>query len=75
LPDATSSHDLLTPVSPDQIEMACERCCVQPPQFGCSAEFVELALVIMQENNLMIPTSTEEAIILYTRLIEEIENI
>lgn len=75
LPDATSSRDLLTPVSPDQIEIARERCCVQPPQFGCSAEFVELALFIMQENNLMIPTSTEEAIILYTRLIEEIENI
>ena len=71
---ATTSRDLLTPVGADEIEIARECCCVQPTQFGCSAEFAELALFIMQENNLKMPTSPEEAIILYTRLIEEIEN-
>ena len=59
LPDATTSRDLITPVAPDEIEIARDRCCVQPPQFGCSAEFSELALFIMQEKNLDMPTSAE----------------
>ncbi len=75
LPDGTASRDFLTPVGPAEIETACEQCCAQPPQFGCSVEFAELTLFIMQEKNLMLPTTTEEAIILYTRLVEEIENI
>jgi hypothetical protein len=75
LPDGTASRDFLTPVGQAEIEIARERCCAQPPQFGCSAEFAELALFIMQEKNLMMPSTTEEAIILYTRLVEEIENI
>ena len=72
LPEATTSRDLLTPVGADEIETSLGRCCVQPAQFGCSAEFADLALFIMQENNLTMPTSPGEAIILYTRLIEEI---
>ena len=75
LPEATSSRDLLTPVAPDEIEIAHDRCCVQPTQFGCSTEFSELALFIMQEKNLAMPNSTEEAITLYTKLIELIEEI
>lgn len=75
LPDVTASRDLLTAVSPDDIEIARERCCMNAPQFGCSAEFAELALFIMQEKNLTMPSSKEDAIILYTTLVNEIENI
>ncbi|CAB4017000.1 Hypothetical predicted protein [Paramuricea clavata] len=67
-------RDLITPVSED-IEIAQRRCCVQTPEHGCSEEFVELASIIMLEKHLEMPTNSEDAVILYSTIVEEIAQI
>ena len=69
------ARDLITPVSEEDIEIALQRCCVQTPEHGCSEEFVELASIIMLEKHLEMPTNSEEAVILYSTIVEEIGQI
>ena len=43
-----------------------------PSQFCCSDEFSELALLIMEDLNLLIPISFKDAENVYFKLVEEI---
>ena len=69
------ARDLITPVHEVDIEIAQQRCCLQTPEHGCSMEFVELALTIMLEKRLEMPTNSDEGVILYSTIVEEIEEI
>ena len=42
---------------------------------GCADEFCELASIIMQEKNLEMPKTAEDAVILYSVLIDEIQTL
>ena len=42
---------------------------------GCSAEFLELSRIIMQEKNLTVPKHAADAKTLYITLIQEIEKL
>ena len=48
--------------------------CETPSLFGCSAEFLELSRIIMQEKNLRVPRNAD-AKTLYVTLIQEIEKL
>ena len=49
--------------------------CETPSLFGCSAEFLELSRIIMQEKNLTVPENAADAKTLYITLIQEIEKL
>ena len=49
--------------------------CMTPLILGRSEDFVDLATLIMQENEKTVPESVIEAINLYELLLQEIENI
>ena len=49
--------------------------CETSSQFGCSAEFLELSRIIMQEKNLTVPKHAADAKTLYITLIQEIEKL
>ena len=46
-----------------------------PSQLSCSDEFSELALVIMEDLNLQIPSSFKKAENLYLKLVEKIRKL
>ena len=35
--------------------------CQEPSSFGCSIEFLNFAALVMQQNNMQLPTTTSEA--------------
>lgn len=41
-----------------------------PLPFGCLREFTDVFLLLMQENNLVMPNNVEEAEDLYVRLVQ-----
>ena len=47
--------------------------CETPSLFGCSAEFLELLRIIMQEKNLAVPKTAADAKTLYVTFIEKIK--
>ena len=49
--------------------------CETPSLFGCSAEFLELSRIIMQEKNLTVLENAGNAKTLYITLIQEIEKL
>ena len=49
--------------------------CETPSLFGCSADFLKLSRIIMQEKNLTVPKNAADAKTLYITLIQEIENL
>ena len=49
--------------------------CETPSRFGCSAEFLELSRILMQEKNLTVPENAADAKTLYITLIQEIEKL
>ena len=49
--------------------------CETPSLFGCSADFLELSRIIMQEKNLTVPKNAADAKTLYITLIQEIEKL
>ena len=75
LPEANDARNYLKPVCIKDIEIAEERCCKQPPPNGCDDNFTELAIILMEENNLTMPTTPDEANVLYSVLIQEIESL
>ena len=75
LPEINRARNLITPVSLDDIDIAEQRCCCRAPETGCADEFCELASIIMQEKNLEMPKTAEDAVILYSVLIDEIQTL
>ena len=75
LPEVNATYDYVTRVDDADIEVAEELCCLQNPLNGCEPEFNELATIIMEENGLNMPTSFEEAELLYLELLHHIRNI
>lgn len=75
LPEINRARNLITPVSLDDIDIAEQRCCCRVPETGCTDEFCELALIIMREKNLEMPKTAEDAVILYSVLIDEIQTL
>lgn len=73
--EANEARDYKKPVAIQDLVIAEERCCKKLPPNGCDANFTELVTIIMEENDLVMPTNPEEAIILYAVLLEEIDNL
>ena len=69
--DAT---ECLQPVSTDLIGRTIQ-VCKEPPDFGCSPEFVELLVRIMVDHNLAMPKIGDQAKVLYTQLVPLIYQI
>jgi len=75
LPEINGARNLITVVSLDDVEVAEQRCCNRPPETGCTDEFCEFASVIMQEKNIEMPKTAEDAVILYSVLTDEIQKL
>ena len=75
IPENTGARDLMIPVLLDDIENAEQLCSIRIPEHGCSEEFLELVSFIMQEEHLTIPTTPEEALVLFLTLIDNIMDI
>ena len=71
LPEKYDAKDQKFPVN--DLNLAKRLYSAAPSQFCCSDEFSELALMIMEDLNLQIPSSFKEAENLYFRLVEEID--
>ena len=69
--DAT---ECLQPVSTDLIGRTVQ-VCKEPPDFGCSPEFVELLVRIMVDHNLAMSKIGDQAKVLYTQLVPLIYQI
>ena len=67
--------DYSTPVPSNEIDLAKEICCDELIEQPASREFVELAHLIMDEEDLTMPDDAQEALSLYIDLIYHIENI
>ena len=75
LPQA-NVHSYSFPVSEDDIDVAEEICIVEMPSaFGCSDEFVDLATMIMEDNNIDYPQDADEAKSLYIELLIHINRL
>ena len=75
LPEVNATYDYVTRVDDTDIEVPEELRCLQNPLNGCEPKFNELATMIMEENGLNMPTSFEEAELLYLELLHHIRNI
>ena len=75
VPELKEAMDYSTPVPSDEIDLAKEVCCDQLNEQPASRGFVELAHLIMDEENLTMPDDAEEALRLYIDLVYHIENI
>ena len=73
--EVNATNDYFTRVDDTNIEKAEELCCLQNPLNGCEPDFNALATIIMEENGLNMPTSFEEAELLYLELLHHIRNI
>ena len=52
-----------------------ETFCVEQSQFGCENEFIDVLLMLMEENNLMNPTNATEAENLYLTLLTLLQGV
>ena len=75
VPEVTGGEDLKAQVDLDEIDVVEEDCCYRPPESGCVNEFTQLASIIMQERNLNIAETAEEALMLYSTLLECIDEL
>ena len=75
LPEVSNTRNFISNVDLEELELAEERYSYRTRQSGCCEEFVELAGLIMEENNWQFPRTAEEATTLYINLLAEIENI
>jgi hypothetical protein len=73
LPEIENTQDFKMEVLEDDLEIVEESFCKQVPK--CSKEFKEMAEILMSEHSLHTPNNAEEALALYSKLIQEIENI
>ena len=72
IPEGSRVTDSKFPLDSHDINVAMDYCEI-PSLFGCSAEFLELSRIIMQEKNLTVAKSAADAKSLYITLIQEIE--
>lgn len=72
VPEITGGEDLKEHVDLDYVDLAEELYCYRSPDSGCVDEFSQLATIIMQEQNLEIAETAEEAVVLYSTLLESI---
>ena len=75
LPQLNDTSDYKVAVSSDELSIAEEICCDYVPETGCSAEFEELANLIMEDEGLQFPTTPDEGLILYFTLLQCIDNL
>ena len=61
LPEVEEAIDYSTPAPSDEIDLAKQVCCDQLNEEPASREFVELAHLIMDEEDLTMPENAEEA--------------
>ena len=73
LPELEEAKVYSTPVPSDEIDLAKEVCCDQLNEQPAPREFVELAHLIMDEEDLRMPDDAEEALRLYIDLVYHIE--
>ena len=73
-PEVSGVTDSKFPLDSHDVNLAMDYC-ETPSLFGCSAEFLELSRIIMQEKNLAVPKNTADAKNLYITLIQEIEKL
>ena len=74
-PEVTGGEDLKEPVDLEDVDVAEESCCHRSPESGCVDEFTQLVSIIMQEQNLNMAKTAEEAVMLYSILLESIEDL
>lgn len=72
-PGRVDNH--LVPVGMDEINIANETCCRRALERGCSAEFNDLAAMIIEDEALSMPTNWIEAKELYSALLGLIEEL
>ena len=75
VPEVTGGEDLKVQVDLDDVDVVEEDCCYRSPESGCVNEFTELASIIMHEQNLNIAGTAEEALMLYSTLLECIDDL
>ena len=73
--DITGGADLKQDVDIDDIELAEQRCCFRYSESGCCVEFTQLPSIIMQEQNLDMPDTAEDAVSLYSTLLQSIDDL
>ena len=71
-PEGLGVTDCKFPLDSHDVNLAIDYC-ETPSPFGCSADFLELPTIIMQEMNLTVPKNAADAKTLYITLIQEIE--
>ena len=75
LPELQDTSDYKITVQTDEVQLVEEMCCSQTTETGCCEEFCELAKLVMEDEGLEYPFTTEEALFLYTRLTTSIGNL
>ena len=73
-PEGLGVTDCKFPLDNHDVNLAMDYC-ETPSVFGCSADFLELSRIIMQEKNLTVPKNAANAKTLYITLIQEIEKL
>ena len=68
LPYLTDSEDQKKAINREHYHWAVEYA-KEPPQYGCTDSFSKLAIIMMQENNLAMSKSLQDAETLYTTLV------
>lgn len=69
----TTDHKV--PVTDMDLNIAITQCCKSKSMFGCSTDFETIAFSLMNQHDLIYPTTREQAEILYTELITLIDNL
>ena len=75
IPQSTNTHDYLTQVGVDELDIAEEHCAEVPSLRGCSSHFNELAEMIMEDEGLEMPNTVEEAHDLHITLLSLIDDL
>lgn len=75
IPEMHGSLDYKCMLSQNEIDQARKNVAKEPLDFGCAADFVELAIRIMVRESLNIPKTPEDALNLFVSLIQHIDNL
>ena len=73
-PEALEVTNFKFPFDSHEVNLTMDYCDF-PSLFECSADFLELSRIIMQEKNLTVPKNAADAKTLYITLIQEIEKL
>jgi len=75
LPESANTYNYLVSVGQDEVEIAEELLTEDPLPRGCSLEFQELALMIMEDHGLVNAENAQQALILYENIIVHLNNL